>query len=330
MSDTVLVKSLHRVAVVGGTHGNEMSGVFLVKHWLKDSSHLVRDTFSAVPLLSNPKASEKGVRYYEKDLNRCFTLDILSAPDSPDDPYEVLRAKEINRMFGPRGSANAYDMILDLHNTTSNMGVCLIISRVQNAVELHVCHYIQTRLPYYIPRIYVYTKPGADLYSVDSVARCGIGFELGPQPQGVVRADILQKMKTVVEVTLDFIDHLNKGIEFPGFEIDVYQCADQVDFPRSPDGEISAVVHPSLQDKDFSLLHPGDPIFLGLDGQIIPYSGKKPLYPVFINEAAYHEKKIAFILAEKIQVSVPALKRQTHKISGDNLFSVLDKEGKDI
>ncbi|XP_018424474.1 PREDICTED: N-acyl-aromatic-L-amino acid amidohydrolase (carboxylate-forming) [Nanorana parkeri] len=312
MPGTVYVDPLHRVAVAGGTHGNEMSGVFLVKHWLKHSSQLERDTVSAVPLLSNPKASEKGVRYYEKDLNRCFTLDILSAPDSPDDPYEVLRAKEINRLLGPRGSANAYDMILDLHNTTSNMGVCLIVSRVHNAVEMHACQYIQTHLPHYNPRIYVYAKPGTDLYSVDSVAKCGLGFELGPQPQGVVRADILQKMKTVIEMTLDFINHLNKGMEFPAFETDTYQCSGQVDFPRSSDGEISAVIHPSLQDKDFSLLHPGDLIFLTLDGQSIPYSGEKPIYPVFINEAAYYEKKIAFILAEKIRVSVPALRRQTH------------------
>ncbi|KAM5141639.1 N-acyl-aromatic-L-amino acid amidohydrolase (carboxylate-forming) isoform 1-T2 [Mantella aurantiaca] len=309
MPGTVFVDPLHRVAIAGGTHGNEMSGVFLVKHWLKDSSQLVRETFSAVPLLSNPKASEKGVRYYEKDLNRCFTLDILTSPDSPDDPYEVMRAKEINRMFGPRGSANAYDMILDLHNTTSNMGVCLIVSGVRNAVEMHACHYIQTHLPHCNPRIYMYTKPGSDLYSVDSVAKCGLGFELGPQPQGVVRANILQNMKTLVEVTLDFINHLNKGMEFPAFEIDTFQCAGQVDFPRSSDGEISAVIHPSLQDKDFSLLHPGDLIFLNLDGQSIPYSGEKPIYPVFINEAAYYEKKIAFILAEKVRVSVPALRR---------------------
>lgn len=312
MPSTVSVDPLHHVAVAGGTHGNEMSGVFLVKHWLKDSSSLERDTFSAVPLLSNPKASEKGVRYFEKDLNRCFTLEILSSPDSPDDPYEVLRAKEINRMFGPRGSVNAYDMILDLHNTTSNMGVCLIVSGVQNAIEMHACHYIQTRLPHCNPRIYVYTKPGGDRYSVDSVATCGLGFELGPQPQGVVRADILQKMKTLVEITLDFINHLNKGMEFAAFETDTYQCAGHVDFPRSSDGEISAVVHPSLQDKDFSLLRPGDQCFLCLDGQSIPYSGEKPIYPVFINEAAYYEKKIAFILAEKVRVSVPALRKQTH------------------
>ncbi|CAI9535625.1 unnamed protein product [Staurois parvus] len=290
-----------------------MSGVFLVKHWLKDSSPLVRDTFSAVPLLSNPKASEKGVRYFEKDLNRCFTLGHPIVSYSPDDPYEVMRAKEINRMFGPRGSANAYDMMLDLHNTTSNMGVCLIASGVQNAVEMHACHYIQVITLGFPCRLFVLFPDPLQKRTIQSLvswSRCG--FELGPQPQGVVRADILQKMKTLVEVTLDFVNYLNKGMEFPAFETDIYQYAGEVDFPRSSDGEISAVIHPSLQDKDFSLLCPGDLLFLSLDGKSIPYSGEKPLHPVFINEAAYYEKKIAFILAEKIQVSVPALRRQTH------------------
>ncbi|XP_068111661.1 N-acyl-aromatic-L-amino acid amidohydrolase (carboxylate-forming)-like isoform X2 [Hyperolius riggenbachi] len=313
MSSSVSVDPLYRVAVAGGTHGNEMSGVYLVKHWLKDPSELVRDTFSAVPVLSNPKASEIGVRYYEKDLNRCFTTDFLSSSESPGELYEESRAREINRLFGPKGSGDTYDMILDLHNTTSNMGVCLIVSGLQNHLDMHTCHYIQTQMPECNPRVFVYTKPGADPYDVSSVAKSGLGFELGPQPQGVVRADVLQNMKKVVEITLDFVNQLNKGIKFPAFELDVYRNAGHVDFPRSSDGEISAVIHPSLQDQDFSLLHPGDPIFLTLDGQTIPYSGEEPIYPVFINEAAYYEKKTAFIVTEKIHISVPALKAHTEQ-----------------
>ncbi|XP_075073421.1 N-acyl-aromatic-L-amino acid amidohydrolase (carboxylate-forming) [Mixophyes fleayi] len=307
MPSTVSANPLHLVAVTGGTHGNEMSGVCLVKHWLRDSSELVRDTFTAVPLLANPKATENCVRYYERDLNRCFTMDILSSPELQDEPYEVKRAREINRLFGLRGSTNAFDMILDLHNTTSNMGVCLIISEAQRHLEMHVCHHIQKHLPNYNPRIYLYAEPGVELYDLCSVSKYGIGFELGPQPQGVVRADTLQTMRTLVQVTLDFINQLNQGKEFPAFEADVYQRVGHVDFPRAPDGEISAVVHPSLQDRDFSPLHPGEPAFLSLDGKMIPYNGDQQIYPVFINEAAYYEKKIAFIVAEKIRLSIPAL-----------------------
>ncbi|XP_075698989.1 N-acyl-aromatic-L-amino acid amidohydrolase (carboxylate-forming) isoform X2 [Rhinoderma darwinii] len=247
MSGVFSMNPLHLVAVTGGTHGNEMSGVTLVKHWLKDSTELARETFTAVPLLANPEATEKCVRYYERDLNRCFTRDILNSTESQDEPYEVKRAREINREFGPRGSVNAYDVILDLHNTTSNMGVCLIVSEAHRHLEMHACHYIQTHLPNFDPQIFLYKEPGSELYDLASVSKAGIGFELGPQPQGVVRGDMLQKMKTLVKVTLDFINHWNQGMEFPAFEVDVYQRVGHVQFPLSPDGEVSAVVHPSLQ-----------------------------------------------------------------------------------
>ena len=53
----------------------------------------------------------------------------------------------------------------------------------------------------------------------------------------------------------------------------------------------------------------GEPVFLGADGKTtIKFDRKKhgnvdddelPLYPFFINEAAYYEKKIAFGLVRK-------------------------------
>lgn len=37
------------------------------------------------------------------------------------------------------------------------------------------------------------------------------------------------------------------------------------------------------------------------------YEGESTVYPVFINEAAYYEKGIAFFRTEKITFSVPTL-----------------------
>ncbi|KAG8434861.1 hypothetical protein GDO86_012995 [Hymenochirus boettgeri] len=284
-----------------------MSGIYLVKHWLKDPSDLQRETFSAVPFLANPIASERNIRYHQRDLNRCFTRDILLATDSQNELYEETRAKEINQTFGPRGSSNAFDLMIDLHNTTSNMGVCLILSSWKNYLEMHICHYIQTHLTDFTPQIYLYTEPGEELYDVASVAKHGICFEIGPQSPGVVRADKMQVMRVIVQLTLDFINRINQGVEFPAFETDVFQHIGNIDFPRSFNGEISAVIHPSLQDQDFSPLHPGDPAFLSLDKKTIPYDGQHAIYPIFINEAAYYEKKIAFIASQKIHVSVPAI-----------------------
>uniref|UniRef100_A0A5F8HBW4 Aminoacylase 3 n=1 Tax=Monodelphis domestica TaxID=13616 RepID=A0A5F8HBW4_MONDO len=137
---------LSRVAITGGTHGNELSGVHLLKHWLQDPSGLHRRTFAATPVLANPKATEHCIRYINQDLNRSFTTAFLTSKDTQDSPYEVRRAQEINQLLGPKGSAEAFDFIFDLHNTTSNMAACLILNSEENIFAMHMCHYIQVPL----------------------------------------------------------------------------------------------------------------------------------------------------------------------------------------
>uniref|UniRef100_A0A3P9C7C5 Succinylglutamate desuccinylase/Aspartoacylase catalytic domain-containing protein n=1 Tax=Maylandia zebra TaxID=106582 RepID=A0A3P9C7C5_9CICH len=48
-----------RVAIFGGTHGNEMSGVTLVNLWTKNGTEIQRKGVEAVPFITNPKAVEK-------------------------------------------------------------------------------------------------------------------------------------------------------------------------------------------------------------------------------------------------------------------------------
>lgn len=52
---------LCRVAVTGGVHGNEMSGVCLVQHWLRAPGQLQRPSFAACR------------RDIDRDLDRTFT-----------------------------------------------------------------------------------------------------------------------------------------------------------------------------------------------------------------------------------------------------------------
>lgn len=109
---------------------------------------------------------------------------------------------------------------------------------------------------------------------------------------------------------------------------------DRVDYPRDPTTEeIAASVHselqvrrdrkqalarwspglklhsPLLQDKDFKLLKAGDPIFKRFSGETVTYKGEA-LYPFFINECAYYEKKIAFVLGEKVKLTLPPISVQ--------------------
>lgn len=66
-----------------------------------------------------------------------------SAPGGDELPYEVQRAQEINRIFGPKGSPEAYDVIFDLHNTTSNMGCTLILENSKDHFNLQMMNYIK-------------------------------------------------------------------------------------------------------------------------------------------------------------------------------------------
>lgn len=63
------------------------------------------------------------------------------------------------------------------------------------------------------------------------------------------------------------------------------------------------MVHEKRQDKDFTLITSGEPIFLMLSGETVCYEGE-PYYTIFINEAAYYEKGFAMCLAKKVQIEI--------------------------
>lgn len=66
-----------------------------------------------------------------------------SKKESEDLPYEVRKAQEINHLFGPKDSEDSYDIIFDLHNTTSNMGCTLILEDSRNDFLIQMFHYIK-------------------------------------------------------------------------------------------------------------------------------------------------------------------------------------------
>lgn len=128
------------------------------------------------------------------------------------------------------------------------------------------------------------------------------------------------------------------GTLFEGGWVDVYTMVKNIDYPRDPEThEITAAVHPDLQvqkdddrkhcsslrvnslplsislrqDRDFCLLHPGDPTFLSFSGETLRYKGKEALYPFFINEGAYYEKGVALSLARKRRVEIPSVCSET-------------------
>ncbi|XP_030275846.1 N-acyl-aromatic-L-amino acid amidohydrolase (carboxylate-forming) B-like [Sparus aurata] len=296
---------LSRVAICGGTHGNEMSGVYMVREMQKRKVDQAGSA-SITTVLSNPRAVDACRRYIDQDINRCFTDALLSAPLTDSSPYELRRAKELNAQLGPKGSQEAVDLLCDIHNTTSNMGLCLILYSV-DYITLHIYKYIQSKMTSTPVRAIQLDIPLPEAYSFESVGKHGFALEVGPQPNGVVRADIYNMVKEAVDLTMEWLQAFNSGSSFEGGEVEAYTTERSVDYPRDPTtNEITAAIHPQLQDNDFKLLRPGDPTFLTFSGETVKHEGEE-LYPFFINECAYYEKKIAFHLAKKITLNFPSI-----------------------
>ena len=100
------------IVVMGGIHGNERTGVEVVKKLAYQFEHSEINLASGVLylILGNPKAIERDTRGSEDhaDLNRCFKRDVLECiPET----YEQTRAQEIAKILATA------DISIDLHAT---------------------------------------------------------------------------------------------------------------------------------------------------------------------------------------------------------------------
>uniref|UniRef100_A0A8C7Z4F3 N-acyl-aromatic-L-amino acid amidohydrolase n=1 Tax=Oryzias sinensis TaxID=183150 RepID=A0A8C7Z4F3_9TELE len=321
VDEPVCLPRLSRVAVCGGTHGNELPGVYLVRELLKLQRRASEgeeddgeEHTSMLTVLSNPRAVQQCRRYTDTDLNRCFTLATLNGPTSDSPPYEVLRAQELNAMLGPKGGPGAVDLVCDLHSTTANMGLCFIAYSDCDWICLHIFKHLQRRMPDTPMRFIHLGISGKESYSLDSVGKHGFAMEIGPQPHGGVRSDIYAVMSAGVRHMLDWVGLFNSGAVFEGGWVDVFTLVKNIDYPRdSKTHNITAAIHSHLQDRDFCLLRPHDPVFQTFSGETLRYEGGEPLYALFINECSYYEKGIALSLARKRRLAVPGIRAQTEE-----------------
>ncbi|MBE9125324.1 MULTISPECIES: aspartoacylase [unclassified Coleofasciculus] len=284
-------KTINRVAIVGGTHGNELTGVYLVKKF-KQSPHLIqRSTFETVTLLANPKAVKVGNRYIDMDLNRCFKPQDLQNPMLGS--VEQRRAKEIAKQI----QEWKVDVLIDIHSSTANMGLTLILFN-EHPFLWRLAAYLSAINP--AVKILQNKQSAQDSPYLRSLCELGFTLEVGSISQGVLNAELFQQTEDIITLILDYIEQSNQGKILPiPSTITVYQYSGSIDYPRNDDGEIQAMIHPQLQFKDYEALNPGEPIFLSFDGSVHSYQGESVTYPVFINEAAYYEKGIAMYLTTK-------------------------------
>ena len=290
---------IRNIAITGGTHGNELTGVYLVKKWQNNPELIRRSNFETITKLMNTRAIEEVRRYVDQDLNRSFGIHDLA--DDALDAYEAKLAKTLNEELGKKGSDEPnVDFIVDLHTTTANMGLSIVVSNTSSITWKAIAYLCKME-----PSLKVYRWQGEIENSfVDSMAPHGFAIEVGAVPQGVLRADLFLQTEALIYHLLDFIDKENSG-DHPELEstLEIYDHDVLVDYPRDEEGDIVAMVHQERQDKDFTLIKEGDPLFLTLENETITYEGEER-YTIFINEAAYYEKGFAMTLANKRVVEI--------------------------
>lgn len=289
-------KKLNKIAIIGGTHGNELTGVYLINKFKKNPNLVKRDGFETICIHANIGAIKKCTRYLDKDLNRAFMVKDLA--DSTKSTYEDILAKNIDAKLGPKGSEKtAVDFIVDLHSTTSNMGLSIVIDN-DSKLAWQAAAYLKDMEPNL--QIFRWRGDTKEVSFVNSITKDGFAIEVGAIPQGVLRADIFFKTEKLIHHLLDFFEKYNSSrLQTVYKNIEIFDHIKLLDFPRDKKGKLNATIHPNLQDNDYQKLTPKDPLFVTLEGEVIEYKEKEELYALFINEAAYYEKGFAMCLAKK-------------------------------
>ena len=291
--------SIHTVLISAATHGNEMSGIAAVKRWQQNSTplnHLAPSIEIELSLL-NQQAMQLNTRFVEQDLNRQFSHAALSN-NKNSTVYEHTLAQSYNQQFGPKGDSRT-DFIIDIHNTTSNMGPTLIIL-VNDEFHQQLARFVKIRMPEAVILVEDY-QDYDDFAYFCTLGKKGIMIEVGPQPQGILKAVAYQQTVAMTHAILEFIEQYNQQ-GLPQLQpTEAFRLGKEVSFPTTEQNGVTeklAMLHPNIEGKDFQLMAKGTACFVDFDGKDILWD-EEDTYPHFIGESAYNHLHLAFATANK-------------------------------
>jgi succinylglutamate desuccinylase len=272
-----------KVIIFGGTHGNEWTGVMIVKkyqdYFTKNFPDLKLNFIHA-----NPKAYEINKRFKDEDLNRAFSF----LKEKREHSYEHLRAKEIKTLIEDEPC-----FVIDLHTTTANMGETIIVSH-HSPLNLHVASVLLKQRP----ECKIISSPDPQRKYLASQSEHGLMIEVGPVANGTINAQALESTFHLLKIIFEILQSktLSSG------EIEVYEEVEDIFYPTDSAGEIAAYIHRDLQNKDFSFIKGDYKAFTHFDGHDLTLTAKDEVYPIFINEAAYYPSQLAFSLCRKAKL----------------------------
>jgi len=294
-----LSNQVKNVAIVGGTHGNELHGIYFVDEINSPEVSIeMKKRYPSIDLrgvLANPAAMKAigtgaGRRYCDMDLNRCFLVKDLADPTASAS-IEGQRAKELDALLGPKASQNPNtDFIFDIHSSTSNTGI-LLCCHPDDKFAWQVVAFLQQKHP----DISACLWADGEVPLLPSLARSGMTVEVGPIAHSTANSALYHRTKEVLKDALQYIELHNTWVAQEKLASSSGAAATQVDqkpakvrfyervasvgFPRDETGQISALIHPNIQGQPeltggtavtrgspvFQTLRDGDDIFYGED-----------------------------------------------------------------
>jgi aspartoacylase len=277
--------TLKKVLIFGGTHGNEWTGIQIVKQYASS----FKEKFPQLDIefiLANPEAYKANRRFVNEDLNRAFQF----LHEERKNSFEHQRARELKQLIdqGP-----CY--VIDLHTTTANMGKTVILSEV-NQLNLSLCQKLSEKFS----DCRIIVSPDPQKKYLASQSSHSMMIEVGPVPNSVVSGPILEASLLMLEfilMTLNSSDIAKSG------SLEVFEEAEDVYYPLTAKDEINAYIHSSFQGKDFTELTGEYAAFETFGGETIIKKHGEVLYPIFVNEAAYYPQKLAYSLCRKRRIS---------------------------
>jgi len=284
--------TVQRILIVSGTHGNEINPVWAVKQIHREqnsSNHGIEYEF----IIGNPAAYKKGCRYIDVDLNRSFKKN-ADFDQHKNSFYETKRANFLVHEFGIDGPQPC-QIAIDLHTTTANMGTSIVLYG-RRLKDFCLAALLQNKFG--LP-IYLHEKDKSQTGFLVESWPCGLVIEVGAVPQNFYDQRIINKFLIIIRSLREEIDKLkNNLIDLPK-QLVVHVHQGSIDYPRDEKGNIDGLIHPQRLNQDWKIIKKGDPLFLDSQGVIHTYEGDQFVWPVFIGEVAYKEKKIAMSYTKK-------------------------------
>lgn len=284
MSETA--ESARRVVVVGCTHGNEKSGYWVVRAMRANPERFRRDGLVVECLEANPAAEARNLRYLDFDLNRCFGPELAS---ERRDARERIRALEVRDALGTP------DLVIDVHNTTSAMGLTWILTSPDPWAW-----WLASRTAMQDARVRILYTPETPETNVflPSLGRSELTLEIGPVAHGThdhrAAEAAIEQVHAILDLLAGAPDGFDPAVVLRSVDFPYHLGLPSRDYPRDAQGRISATIHASFRGGDYRPLRDGDPAFFDpVRRETIAYRGET-VHPVFVGEAAYVEKGIAY------------------------------------